>query len=80
MKVVGAYRPETGETTWHAAAALPGNYHTLCGLSLDDDEHEPKTAPRGQKIECAACFAVFTETRRFRVSDFAQHRNGKSAS
>lgn len=40
-KVVGAKDKETGGIEWHASASSVGNYHTLCGLSLDDDQFDP---------------------------------------
>lgn len=68
-KVVGA-RDTDGDVTWHARASMPANYHTLCSMSLDDVEFDPVTAPRGQRIDCKHCKAVFLQARRFRVSDF----------
>lgn len=69
-KVVGAREVETGDTSWHASANINANYHTLCGISLDDDLHEPIPAQRGQKIDCVHCKNVVIEASRFKMSDF----------
>ena len=58
-----------GETTWHAEASL-GTYHTLCGLSLDDDEASRVEAPRGTKIDCQACANVWVAARAVRSTCF----------
>jgi hypothetical protein len=68
--IIGAQSTESGELTWHAAAALTGNYHTLCGLSLDDDLTDPVAPERGQKITCHACKVTHSEASKFKLSDF----------
>ena len=68
--VVGAKSSEDGETTWHARAELPGNYHTVCGLSLDDDMQEAVRAPRGQKVDCTACHETWLTIRKIRAGIF----------
>lgn len=70
MSIVGVRQIDTGEVTWHADADPGGNYDTLCGLSLTDDEMEGVQAARGQKIDCANCFGIWTEARKFRRSNF----------
>lgn len=59
------------EPVWHVRCDMPGNYHTLCCLGLDDgaqDEGgdftgakiigaEPK---RGQKCGCRQCLEVWS--------------------
>jgi hypothetical protein len=56
--------------TWHAEANMPGNYHTLCSLSLDDDLQESVEPQGGQKVTCVACRNAFMEAKRFKASDF----------
>lgn len=69
-KLVTARDVDTGETHTHARANLPGDYHTLCGLSLSDDQLEEVPTEGVTKIECVICHAVWAEALRFRRSDF----------
>lgn len=67
-QVVGALID--GEVTWHADANSGANYHTLCGLSLDDDIASKVPAKRGQKINCEMCRQAWDAARLFRSKDF----------
>ncbi len=69
-KVVAVREIMTGEVTYHASASLPGDYHTLCGLSLTDDIFEQAKAPYRVKVMCLRCRLVWEEAKRFRVCDF----------
>ncbi|CAM5570219.1 hypothetical protein [Eoetvoesiella caeni] len=58
-KVIGSHEHDTGTILFHAEAELPGNYHTLCGISLDDDLFEPIEPPIDQKVNCAIRASAF---------------------
>lgn len=75
--MVAAIDDSGAEVVVHAAAGWAG-YHTLCGLSLNDDmAHEADMPSRG-KINCASCWNVYTEARKLRASDFtAATRRGE---
>lgn len=67
-KVIGSN--ENGEgITWHATGSIAG-YHTLCGLSLNDDYDQIEPENSKQKITCKQCLETFLEARRFRITDF----------
>lgn len=70
-KVIGVIAIESGEILNHASASIPGDYHTLCGLSLTDDLFERVDIPRKSKITCQNCFCIWSESLRFRENDFA---------
>jgi hypothetical protein len=56
----------------HAASALAG-YTTLCGLdggTAGTDQRQVEL-PRKAKIDCEQCLQIFTESRRFRMTDFS---------
>lgn len=61
-----------GEVTIHIPGAS-SDYHTLCGIDAYDDSvgHEGTVpVPRGAKIDCPQCFAIWLETRNIRKTDF----------
>lgn len=49
-----------------------GGYTTLCGLDggLSYTAMETKPAPRGAKVNCPNCWAIFNTCRSFRATDF----------
>lgn len=69
--VVGSISNETDEVIYHEAGGTAG-YHTLCGLSLDDDLFRAveEDIPRRQRITCRQCFSVWQEARSLRATDF----------
>lgn len=64
-----------GKVEWHAPAAGGNDYHTLCGIDALDpaigNTGIVKT-PRGQKIECGQCRAIWADViaLRLRKGDF----------
>ena len=58
-----------GCVTIHADADPGGNYGTLCGLSLDDDEFEVVDTPERARINCAHCHRVWVTARAFKAED-----------
>lgn len=69
--VVGVREAETGKVRVCAKADMPGNYHTLCGCSLDDDMFV-EAPTRLKKVTCEGCFAVWREAQLFKRSDFTE--------
>ena len=55
-----------------AEANMPGNYHTLCGVSLDDDQFEAAPIPESKRIDCNDCKAVWLAARAFKADDFTR--------
>jgi hypothetical protein len=53
-----------------------GNYETLCGLDGNDDSpgvgQSPASVPRGAKVDCPHCTAIWLTARKFKQSDFNQ--------
>ncbi|QCJ72218.1 hypothetical protein MNY66_16465 (plasmid) [Moellerella wisconsensis] len=49
-----------------------GGYTTLCGLDggLSDTAMETKPTPRGAKVNCPNCWAIFKTCRSYRATDF----------
>lgn len=71
-RVIAVRCTEDGEVSWHAEGDPGANYHTLCGLSLDDDLFEKvPAATRQHKISCATCRTVFELAMTFRRAQFA---------
>ena len=70
--VIGSKEVETGEIVFHAKAAIPGDYPTLCGVSLNDSMFEEVEAKDTQKITCTHCWALFNAAKNFKVSDFSK--------
>lgn len=66
-----AARDEDGDVIVHEAGHVAG-YHTLCGLSLDDDTFQVAEARRGARINCSQCHEVWKEARGLRADDFAK--------
>ncbi len=65
-----------GEPTWHAPAAAPTDFDTLCGIDADDPAIGFTgliQAPRAQKITCIQCKTTWERlvALRLRASDFA---------
>ena len=63
-----------GEISIHVSAdGLSGNYDTLCGLAGDDPGigHENVAVPRGAKIDCGQCRAIWEGAKQFKTGDFA---------
>lgn len=58
-----------GEAITHAAFGVT-NYATPCGVSSDDDQFVEVPTPRGQRINCTSCRAMFYEFRNYRATDF----------
>lgn len=64
------------EISWHIPSGeAGGDYDTLCGIDANDESigHTGKvTAPRGQKIDCNQCLALFKTIKSLRLkhSDF----------
>lgn len=73
--VIGSKAVETGEVVWHASATMPADYHTLCYLSLNDDQFEQVEPTKGQKVECEHCKAVWLQAKRFKSQDFVVHND-----
>lgn len=59
------------QPVWHVRCSMPGNYETLCCLSLDDGAQDQggdfvgakildETPKRGQKCNCRQCFEVWS--------------------
>lgn len=69
-KAIGVLEVHSGEITIHASAELCGNYHTLCGLSLDDSEFTPHPIAVNARIECKSCYENWKEAKKFRASNF----------
>jgi hypothetical protein len=61
---------EDGETSIHAASGYAG-YHTMCGLSADDDTGSETLLPAGAKIDCAACWDCYCTARSLSARMFA---------
>jgi hypothetical protein len=64
-----------GKPTFHAAGHGFGDYDTLCGIDADDPTigHGGRfKTPRRMKIDCDACYAIWTGTLalRLRKSNF----------
>ena len=61
------------QITVHAHDAT-GNYTTLCGLDGDDthpdSSQSPVAVPRGAKINCRHCKAIWDRCKEYRASDF----------
>jgi hypothetical protein len=57
----------------HAASSMAG-YTTLCGLDggTAGASQRQVDLPRKAKIDCEQCLQIFTESRRFRVTDFSE--------
>lgn len=62
-----------GELSVHMAHQN-GNSMTLCGLDGDDPggtvDQTTVPVPRGARIDCAACYGIWREAKRYRASDF----------
>ena len=52
-----------------------GNYYTLCGMDGDDPDYSVDQAvaivPRGAKVNCRSCKAIFDLCREFTRDDFS---------
>ncbi len=60
----------TGEVIIHEQSGVAG-YHTLCGISLNDDAFVEVEITGKDKITCASCFRVYVSTKYLRLEDFA---------
>ena len=60
-----------GEITIHADRAA-GNYDTLCGLDGNDPGigHTAAECPKGSKINCSDCWAIWQAAQGLRARDF----------
>ena len=49
-----------------------GNYDTLCGLDANDPgvQHFPASVPKGAKVDCPDCKAIWAVAKCFRATDF----------
>jgi len=56
----------------HAESSLAG-YTTLCGLDggTAGTDQRQVALPKRAKIDCEQCLQIFTEARRFRMTDFS---------
>jgi hypothetical protein len=66
--VIGARPVEGGPTEWHGQAG-GGDYHTLCGVSVDGDIFD--AVPGNHRITCPQCRAIWSAARSIRAMDFA---------
>lgn len=62
-----------GEVSVHAPAC-EGNYATLCGISIDDEEVNGRECalPIGARIDCKVCIAIIRGAKKYRERDFAK--------
>lgn len=60
-----------GQITTHLPDAA-GNYATLCGLDGHDSAigQEECATPKGAKVDCVHCTAIFFTCREFKPRDF----------
>lgn len=62
-----------GELFIHMTSTT-GNYATACGLDGADNhdsvQQEDATVPRGAKINCENCKAIWQLTKQYRASEF----------
>ncbi len=64
---------DTGtEDQVHIKVEMPGNYHTLCGLSLDDNEHAQGGPAYRGKSDCHMCYLTWStvQSLKLRPRDF----------
>jgi hypothetical protein len=62
-----------GALTVHMASTN-ANHATLCGMDGDDPhsavDQRPTSVPRGKKINCKNCLAIWQVAKQYRASDF----------
>lgn len=61
-----------GNVGIHAPSGAGPDYSTLCGVDPDDPVigHYHAKVPRGVKIDCDQCRAIYDAAKLLRVSDF----------
>jgi len=70
-----------GRVEWHARPISSNDYHTMCGVDAYDPDighHGTVEPPKGQKITCLQCRAMWEGFRALglRDSDFARESGG----
>lgn len=69
---IGVIDVESGRLTVCASADPGGAYHTLCGISLNDDQFEPYGIADETLINCKDCRAIWDICRTFNRRDFTR--------
>lgn len=68
---IGSVDVDSKERIVHQACGIAG-YHTLCGISLNDDMFESFKPKAGAKINCVMCHAIWEESKRLCYDDFSK--------
>ena len=68
---IGSIDADSRERIVHQAAGQAG-YHTLCGISLNDDQFKSFRPKAVARINCVHCHALWLAAMRLCDDDFAQ--------
>jgi hypothetical protein len=69
--IISTEDTESGAVVHHMGASQRTNYGTLCGISTDDDQFQWIDTPKGSKINCKQCSAIWNKCKEYRATDIS---------